>query len=122
MKIYKTSLNRRSLIRWKIYFDRSKMYISYIQFFLIGIVFLQSFKDKQWGEVIFNHAIIAIPIALILFVLLSLILGWLDSRLGLREEELRNLSKSNPIMMEMLQELKELNRKLDSQDEKLNKL
>jgi hypothetical protein len=95
------------------------MYISYIQFFLIGIVFLQSFKDKQWGEVIFNHAIIAIPIALILFVLLSLILGWLDSRLGLREEELRNLSKSNPIMMEMLQELKELNRKLDSRDEKL---
>jgi hypothetical protein len=72
--------------------------------------------------VIFNHAIFAIPIALILFVLLSLILGWLDSRLGLREEELRNLSKSNPIMMEMLQELKELNRKLDSRDEKLNKL
>jgi hypothetical protein len=95
------------------------MYISYIQFFLIGIVFLQSFKDKQWGEVIFNNAIIAIPVALILFVLLSLILGWLDSRLGLREEELRNLSKSNPIMMEMLQELKELNRKLDSKDEKL---
>ena len=96
------------------------MYIGYIQFFLIGIVFLQSFKEKTWGELIFNNAIIAIPIALILFVLLSLILGWLDSKLGLREEELRNLSKSNPIMMEILKELKDLNRKLKSQNEKAN--
>ncbi len=117
MKIYKTDLNRRSLIRWKIYFDRSRMYIGYIQFFLIGIVFLQSFKDKTWGEFIFNNAVIAIPIALLLFILLSLILGWLDSKLGLREEEFRNLSKSNPILMEMLQELKDLNQKLDSQKE-----
>lgn len=117
MKIYKTQLNKRTLIRWKIYFDRSRMYIGYIQFFLIGIVFLQSFKDKAWGEIIFKNALIAIPIALILFVLLSLVLGWLDSKLGLREEEMRNLSKSNPIMMEMLSELKELNKKLDQKNE-----
>jgi preprotein translocase subunit SecG len=90
------------------------MYIGYIQFFLIGIVFLQSFKDKHWGDLIFKNAIIAIPIAILLFVILSLILGWLDTRLGLRQEELRNLSKSNPVMMEMLEELKEINRKLDS--------
>lgn len=94
------------------------MYIGYIQFFLIGIVFLRSFKEKPWGEFIFKNALIFIPIALILFILLSLILGWLDTRLGFRQEELRNLSKSNPVMMEMLEELKELNRKLDSKNEK----
>ena len=118
MKIYKSDLNKRSLIRWKIYFDRSRMYIGYIQFFLIGIVFLESFKDKPWGKVIFDNAILAIPVALFLFILLSLILGWLDTRLGFREEELRNLSKSNPILMEMLQELKDLNRKIDAQKDK----
>lgn len=118
MKLYKTQLNKRTLIRWKIYFDRSRMYIGYIQFFLIGIVFLQSFKDKAWGEIIFRNAVIAIPVALILFVLLSFVLGWLDTKLGLREEEMRNLSKSNPIMMEMLNELKELNKKLDQKNEK----
>lgn len=95
------------------------MYIGYIQFFLIGIVFLQSFKEKPWGEFIFKNALIAIPIALILFILLSLILGWLDTRLGFRQEELRNLSKSNPVMMEMLEELKEINRKLDSKSQKI---
>ncbi|HLP74816.1 MAG TPA: hypothetical protein VK155_18065 [Bacteroidales bacterium] len=118
MKIYKTDLNRKTLIRWKIYFDRSRMYIGYIQFFLIGIVFLQSFKEKSWGVAIYNHALIAIPIALILFIVLSLVLGWLDTRLGFRQEELRNLSRSNPVMMEMLEELKEINKKLDLKDQK----
>ena len=89
------------------------MYIGYIQFFLIGIVFLQSFKDKPWGNLIFKNALIAVPVALLLFVVLSLILGWLDTKLGLRQEELRNLSKANPIMMEILEELKEIKRKLE---------
>ena len=118
MKIQKAHLNKRSLIRWKIYFDRSRMYIGYIQFFLIGIVFLQSFKDQQWGELLFKYAVISIPIALILFIFLSLVLGYLDTKLGFREEELRNLSKSNPVMMEMLVSLKEIKEKLKSLEEK----
>jgi preprotein translocase subunit SecG len=106
-------INKRSLIRWKIYFDRSRMYIGYIQFFLIGIVFLQSFKDKPWGALIFKYALISIPSALVLFLIFSLILGYLDTKLGFREEELRNLSKSNPIMMDMLTQLKEIDRRLE---------
>jgi hypothetical protein len=117
MKIRKTSVDKRSLIRWKIYFDRSKMYIGYIQFFLIGIVFLQSFKNQYWGELVFKYAVISIPVALVLFIFLSLVLGYLDTKLGLREEELRNLSKSNPIMMEMLDALKEINERLKSLEE-----
>jgi hypothetical protein len=120
MKIIKSSVNKRSLIRWKIYFDRSRMYIGYIQFFLIGIVFLRSFKGNHWGDLIFKYAIISIPIALILFVFLSLLLGYMDTKLGFREEELRNLSKSNPIMMEMLDELKEIKEKLNTLDKKTN--
>jgi amino acid permease len=113
MKIRQPDLNKRTFIRWKVYFDRSRMYIGYIQFFLIGIVFLQSFKDRPFGELIFKYAIISIPIAFILFILLSLVLGYLDSKLGFREEEMRNLSKSNPVMMEMLNQLKEINRKIE---------
>jgi amino acid permease len=94
------------------------MYIGYIQFFLIGIVFLQSFKDRPWGEFIFDYAIISIPVALVLFVLVSLILGYLDSKLGLREEELRNLSRSNPVMMEILDQLKDLSKKMDQTEPK----
>ncbi len=111
-------VNKRSLIRWKIYFDRSRMYIGYIQFFLIGIVFLQSFKDERWGDFIFRYAVIAIPVVLILFVFLSLLLGYLDTKLGFREEELRNLSKSNPVMVEMLDSLNEIKAQLKSLEPK----
>jgi hypothetical protein len=54
-----------------------------------------------------------------LFLLFSLILGYLDTKLGLREEELRNLSKSNPIMMDMLNELKAITRRLEQLEEKI---
>jgi len=122
MRVHQPNINKRSIIRWKVYFDRSRMYIGYIQFFLIGIVFLKSFKDNPWGEWIFKYAIISIPIAFLLFVILSLLLGYFDSKLGLREEEQRNLSRSNPIMMEMLDQLKELNKKIELLDtEKTNK-
>ncbi len=118
MKIRKTSVNKRSLIRWKVYFDRSRMYIGYIQFFLVGVVFLQSFKDQRWSELLFKYALISVPVALILFLILSLLLGYLDTRLGLREEEMRNVSRSNPVMMEMLASLKEIRAQLRSLEEK----
>ncbi len=113
VRIYKTPVNRRSIIRWKVYFDRSRMYIGYIQFFLIGIVFLQSFRDTPWGEFIFRYSLIAIPVALFLFIVLSLILGYFDSKLGLREEELRNLSSSNPVLMELLDSVRALRKEIE---------
>jgi hypothetical protein len=102
------TLNKRSLIRWKVYFDRSRMYIGYLQFFLIGVVFIQSFKDKPWGDLIFKYALITIPAMFILFIGFSLILGYIDSKFGFREEELRNLTKSNPVMMELLESIKDI--------------
>lgn len=121
MKINPPAVNKRSVIRWKVYFDRSRMYLGYIQFFLIGIVFLESFKDKPWGEFIFRYAVIFIPVILLLFILLSLILGYFDSKLGFREEELRNLSKSNPVMVEMLNSLNEIREKVISLEHKQGK-
>jgi hypothetical protein len=121
MKIHKTPLNKRTFIRWKIYFDRSRMYIGYIQFFLIAYVFLKDFKGGYLGGLIFKYAIISIPISLILFVFLSLLLGYMDTKLGFREEELRNLSKSNPMMVEMLDSLKEIKERISLLDETKNK-
>jgi PII-like signaling protein len=121
MKIHNTPLNKRTFIRWKVYFDRSRMYIGYIQFFLIGYVFLKDFQDKPWGELIFKYAIISIPAGLVLFVFFSLLLGYIDTKLGFREEELRNLSKSNPVMVEMLDSIKEIKERVIILDEKINK-
>lgn len=108
MNTTRIKFNKKSLIRWKVYFDRSRMYLGYIQFFLIGIVFIQSFKDKPFGDLIFKYALISIPVLFILFVFFSLLIGYIDSKFGFREEELRNLSNSNPVMMDILESLKEI--------------
>lgn len=110
----KIPFNKRSLIRWKVYFDRSRMYIGYLQFFLIGVVFIQSFKDQPWGDLIFKYALVSIPILFILFIFVSLLIGYVDSRFGFREEEMRNLSKSNPVMMEILESVKELKKEISA--------
>ena len=44
----------------------------------------------------------------VLFIALSLILGRIDTLLGLREEELRNSLSSNPVMGDILKSLEEL--------------
>ena len=120
MKIYKTELNKRSVIRWKVYIDRSRMYIGYIQFFLIGFVFLKSFENQNINELLFRYLWISIPVSIILFILLSLLLGYMDSKLGLRQEEQRNLSYSNPVMMEMLETIRELRDEIHTLKEKLH--
>ncbi|MBI9068588.1 MAG: hypothetical protein JEZ09_14930 [Salinivirgaceae bacterium] len=101
-------INKRSFIRWKIYIDRARMYIGYINFFMIGFVFLKSFKDTLWGNYIYENYYYTFPLFVILFLLFSLVLGFIDSKLGFREEEQRNLSNSNPVQREILSLLKEI--------------
>lgn len=106
-------LNKRSLIRWKVYIDRARMYIGYLQFLMIGMIFLESFKGQPIGDMIFNNMYIAVPVLLFLFIILSLVVGFLDTRLGLREEELRNASSSNPVLREIQHDLKRMMSELD---------
>ena len=104
--------NRKTLIRWKIYIDRARMYIGYVQFLMIGFVFLEAYKDSSVGQLIFDNLLISIPILFLIFIILSLIVGRMDTILGLREEELRNASSSNPVMREILLNMEELKKEI----------
>ncbi|MDX2362722.1 MAG: hypothetical protein QNK23_18070 [Crocinitomicaceae bacterium] len=108
----KLKANKRRLIQWKVYFDRSRMYIGYIQFFMIGFILLSSNADTAIGKLIFDHLLISIPVLGLLFVGGSLFLGRLDTVYGLREEELRNSAAANPVMREILTNLKEVKAEL----------
>ncbi len=100
--------NKRTLIRWKVYIDRARMYIGYAQFLMILFVLLEAYKNTTIGELIFNNLLISMPVLFLLFIILSLIIGRIDTVLGLREEELRNASTSNPVMRELLMQVSEL--------------
>lgn len=101
-------VNKRALIRWKVYLDRSKMYIGYINLFMMVTIFLGAIKNTEIGKFLIANVYIAIPILVILFIVFALILGYWDTKLGIRSEELRNLSSENPVQMEMLQTIREI--------------
>jgi hypothetical protein len=107
-------LDKRTLIRWKIYLDRARMYASYIQFFMLIAVFINTLGDNTYGKYLVRHSFISVPLLLILFLGVSLVLGYFDSKLGIRSEEQRNISVSNPVQMEILEILRELKEKSDS--------
>lgn len=117
----KIKANRETLIRWKIYIDRAKMYVGYIQFLMIAFVLLESYKESYLGKLIFENMIISIPIIFLIFIVLSLLLGRIDTLLGLREEELRNSSNSNPVMRDILKNVKEIKEELEKLKEKQNR-
>jgi hypothetical protein len=105
--------NKRTLIRWKVYFDRAKMYIGYLQFLMIGFVLLEAYKETPFGVWVFNNLLLSIPTILIVFIAASLVVGRLDTVSGLREEELRNSSSSNPVMREILLNIREIRAELE---------
>ena len=93
------------------------MYIGYVQFLLIIFVSIKSLGDNPVKEFVFNSPLIAVPVILVIFVLASLVIGYLDSRLGFREEEIRNHSKSNPVLMDIQKSLSELNEKIERMEQ-----
>jgi len=106
--------NKKTMIRWKVYIDRARMYIGYIQFLMIGFVFLEAYKETIIGRLIFDNLLISIPILFFLFIGMSLFIGRLDTVFGFREEELRNSSSSNPVMRELLSKLDEMNHEIQA--------
>jgi hypothetical protein len=109
----KLKTDRRTFIRWKIYIDRAKMYVGYIQFLMIAFVLLEAYKETSLGRLIFDNMLLSVPVIFALFLILSLVIGRIDTLLGLREEELRNLTTSNPVMREILKSVTEIKRELD---------
>lgn len=107
--------SKRTLIRWKVYIDRARMYIGYIQFFMIGLVLLESYRDTKFGSLFFDNLLLSVPILFVIFIGFSLILGRLDTVYGLREEELRNSAESNPVMRDILAKLEKITQELEAQ-------
>ena len=115
-------VNKRALIRWKVYVDRSKMYIGYINLFMMVTIFLGAIKNTGVGKFLIANVYVAIPILIILFIFFALLLGYWDSRLGIRSEEMRNLSSQNPVQMEILTTIRKLKENQEILLEKINKI
>lgn len=108
LKLFGIPLNQKSVVRWKIYIDRARMYIGYISFIMLAFVFLNSFENDTVRTLLDENKLLVYPLIMVLFLVISLVLGRMDTKLGMRKEEMRNIATENPVTMEILQTLKEI--------------
>lgn len=86
------------IAKYKIYLDRSRTYLSYVQLAMIMKLFFSDVNiDNNW---------ILLAGVVVCFLLLVL-LGYLDTRFGIRAREMENNSMHNPVIKEILKILKE---------------
>lgn len=98
-------MNKKTFVRWKIYVDRARMYIGYISFVMIAFMFLNDLNNETIRHYLDDNKLITYPVVMVLFLVFSLILGRIDTKLGLRKEEMRNASSENPVLMEILEKV-----------------
>lgn len=103
---------RNKLVRWKIYLDRAKMYINYINFFMIIFLFVDSLKNYEFSKALVPNSTTGLLILIPIFFLISVFFGYLDTRLGIRSEESRQHSLKNPVMTEILDKLEKIEKKI----------
>jgi hypothetical protein len=104
--------SRRVLVNLKIYFDRARMYLGYINFFMLNLVLINSYDSGTMGKLLNEHQLIVIPGLILFYFLLLLIIGYLDTRFGFRQEEMRNNALNNPILMKMVSSIEEIEKEL----------
>ena len=99
--------SKKKLIAIKIYFDRARMYLGYINFFMLNIVLINSFDNPVLKEYISDYKWFVIPALFFVYSILLIFIGYLDTKLGFRQEEMRNNALVNPVMQDLLKHIYE---------------
>jgi hypothetical protein len=82
------------LVRMKVYFDRARGYISYVQTLVVGLTALKVFG--------FALAVWMIPVGVVVVLIGCVLVGWVDKRMGVFEAEQRRVSEQNPLLVDIL--------------------
>ncbi len=106
---------KKGIINLKIYFDRARMYLGYINFFMLNVVLFNSSEGGKIAEVVNQNRILWIPILFAFYSVVLIFIGYLDTRLGLRQEELRNNAEHNPIIKEMIESIRQIKKEVVQQ-------
>jgi len=93
---------KKGVINIKIYFDRARMYLGYINFFMLNVVLLNSSQGGKIADIVNENRVLWIPLLFIFYTVVLIFIGYLDTRLGLRQEEMRNNAMNNPVIKEIV--------------------
>jgi hypothetical protein len=103
------SLVRKSFTAVKIMINRSLSYLSIANSLMIGVLFLTSLQQRG----ININIPVLMPFIIVSTLILLVVVGWIDDKLGMHNEENRITSSKNPYTLEMIERLKRIEEKLD---------
>ena len=103
---------KKGIINFKIYFDRARMYLGYINFFMLNVVHFNSSEGGMISDIVNQNRLLWIPILFVFYSVVLIFIGYLDTSLGLRQEELRNNAENNPIIKEMIDSVREIKKEV----------
>lgn len=110
---------RKNIVKLKIYIDRSSMYLRYVQLFMIVFVFLDSINDPQIRSILDQNRALVYSLFTVIVAVGAIFLGWLDTKLGIRKEEYRNHSNENPVLTDILKEVKSIRNEINVDGDRL---
>ncbi len=102
----------RKIAKWKIYFDRARTYVSYVQFMGTAYIVLKLLHNSPLKTWIFDHWYVSFPVIFVVFFGACMVIGWLESLLKIREYEQENVSATNPEWTRLMNDIKEIKAKL----------
>ena len=107
-------MNKKKIIRriakWKIYFDRARLYISYVQFLLLAYIAIKQRNNSPLRTWVFDNWYISFPLIFIVFFSVCMVLGFIESLFKIREYEQENYAKTNPFFEDMMKKLDRIER------------
>ena len=87
----------KRLARYKIYVDRARWYMVFVQFIMIVIIFLQSNGiNLHWS---------LYPVVALIILFTMVIIGYIDRKMGMIKEEQRFYSTEDPVIQEILRKV-----------------
>jgi len=94
------------LIRLKVYVDRGRGYMGYVQFIVTITIMLKVFEDTRFGVWFFSHWWALIGFIVLFFFSLACV-GFLDKRY-VRPHEISEINSTNPEIKKILEKLDKL--------------
>lgn len=90
----------KTIIRIKVYFDRARGYISYVQTFIVGLTALKVFNVEftAWTYIF----------AVIGLATIAVLIGWAESKLGVFQAEQQRISEQNPMLTKVITLLEDI--------------
>lgn len=92
----------KTIIRWKVYYDRGRSYVSMIQSILMVSIFIKLFELSSYSYLILIPG----------FIIGMLVIGYLDKKYKLRELEIKEINTQNLIIKQIATDVQEIIRKI----------